>query len=167
MSIGEKLGPDWKNTRIPTIQEILQLCRGQIGIYLDLKEQLVNELVPIIRKYGMERDIVWYISANRMEEIKLLKKLGYKCVPMPDPGPEKNISEVCSEVHPRVLASDMGQLSQSYVAASHNFGAKVFVDEKQGTQEEWEKIIQWGTDGIQTNNPAALIEFLKGRKNVN
>ena len=163
MSIGEKLGPEWKNTRIPTIEEILQLCRGQIGIYLDLKEPLINELVPIIRKYDMERNIVWYISAGRMDEIKLLKKLGYKCVPMPDPGPEKNIGEVCNQVHPRVLASDMKQLSESYVKIAHSFGAKVFVDEKKGNPEEWEQILKWGTDGIQTDNPEALIQFLEKR----
>lgn len=119
MNIGEKLGHEWKNTQIPTIQEILQLCRGQIGIYLDLKEPLVNELVPIIREYDMERDIVWYIPAGRMEEIKLLKKLGYKCLPIPDPGPEKNILEVCSQVQPQVLATDMKQLSESFVKTAH------------------------------------------------
>jgi glycerophosphoryl diester phosphodiesterase len=164
MSIGENLGPEWKNTQIPTIQEILQLCRGQIGIYLDLKEPLINELVPVIRKYDMERDIVWYIPSGRMEEITLLKKLGYKCLPMPDPGPEKNIADVCSQVHPRVLASDMKQLSESFVKTAHENGAKVIVDEKQGTPEEWEQILKWGTDGIQTDNPEALIQFLKNRK---
>jgi glycerophosphoryl diester phosphodiesterase len=164
MSIGEKLGPDWKNTQIPTFQEILQLCRGQIGIYLDLKEPLVSMLIPIIQKYDMERDIVWYIPSNRMEEIKLLKKLNYKCVPMPDPGPEKNIEKVCDQIHPRVLASDMGELSESFVKTAHAHKSKVFVDDKLRTPEEWEKILSWGTDGIQTDNPAALIEFLKNRK---
>ena len=165
MSIGEKLGLEWKNTQIPTIQEILQLCRGQIGIYLDLKEPLINELVPIIRKYDMERDIVWYISGNRVDEIKLIKKLGYKCVPMPDPGPEANIEKVCSLTHPRVLASDMRQLSESFVKTAHKHGVKVIVDEKLGTPEEWEQILKWGTDGIQTDNPSELIEFIKTRVN--
>jgi glycerophosphoryl diester phosphodiesterase len=151
--------------QIPTIQEILQLCRGQIGIYLDLKEPLINELVPIIRNYDMERDIVWYISGNRVDDIKLIKKLGYKCVPMPDPGPEANIEKVCNSTHPRVLATDMRQLSQSFVKTAHEQGAKVIVDEKQGTPGEWEQMLKWGTDGIQTDNPAALIEFLKSRVN--
>ncbi|MDP2336995.1 MAG: glycerophosphodiester phosphodiesterase family protein [Bacteroidota bacterium] len=164
MSIGEKLGPDWKNTQIPTIEEILQLCRGQIGIYLDLKEPLVPELLQIIHKYDMERDIIWYIPASHMEIIKQLKSLCYKCVPMPDPGQEKNIGEVVNQVHPQVLASDMGQLNESFVKTAHAIQAKVFVDENKGTPEEWQQIINWGTDGIQTDDPAALIEFLKNRK---
>ena len=164
LDIGEKTGPDWKNTRIPTIEEILQLCRGQIGIYLDLKEPLVPELLRIIHKYGMERDIIWYIPASRMEIIKQLKTLCYQCIPMPDPGPEKNIQEVVTLIHPRMLASDMGQLNESFVKTAHANRLKVFVDEEKGTPAEWEQIIQWGTDGIQTDNPAALIKFLKNRK---
>jgi len=48
MDIGERTGPEWKNTRIPGIEDILQLCRGQVGIYLDLKENLVPQLLPAV-----------------------------------------------------------------------------------------------------------------------
>jgi hypothetical protein len=164
MDIGEKTGPDWKNTRIPGIEDILQLCRGQIGIYLDLKESLVPELLRIIQKYDMERQIIWYIPASRMEIIKQLQTLCYKCIATPDPGPEKNIQEVVKQTYPRILASDMRQLSQSFINTAHQNNSKVFVDENKGTPEEWEQILKWGTDGIQTDNPAALIEFLKNRK---
>ena len=164
LDIGERLGPEWKNTRIPGIEDILQLCRGQIGIYLDLKEPLVPELLQIIRKYDMERDIIWYLYPGSMDEIKQLQLLCYKCVAMPDPGPEKNIPELAEAAHPRILASDMRQLSQSFVKTAHAINAKVIVDEKQGTPAEWEKIIEWGTDGIQTDDPAALIDFLNKRK---
>jgi glycerophosphoryl diester phosphodiesterase len=164
LDIGEKTGPDWKNTHIPTIEEILQLCRGQIGIYLDLKEPLVPELLQIIHKYDMERQIIWYIPASRMEIIKQLKSLCYECIPIPDPGPEKNILEVISQIHPQALASDMGQLSERFVKTAHANRLKVFVDEEKGTPAEWEQIIQWGTEGIQTDDPEALIGYLKNRK---
>ena len=161
LDIGEKTGTDWKNTRIPTIEEILQLCRGQIGIYLDLKEPLVAELLPIIHKYGMERDIIWYIPASHMDLIEQLKSLCSKCFPMPDPGQEKNIQEVTNQIHPVVLASSMGQLNESFVKTAHANRTKVFVDENKGTPTEWNQIIDWGTDGIQTDDPEALLEFLK------
>jgi hypothetical protein len=65
------------------------------------------------------------------------------------------------KLKPSVVATDMGELSQSFVNVAHKYGAKVFVDEKEGTNAEWEKITGWGTDGIQTDKPAELIEFLK------
>lgn len=163
LDIGEKTGKNWKNTRIPTIDEILQLCKGKIGIYLDLKEPLIEQLIPIIRKCDMESDIIWYISANRSEEIKLLQKISPQSIPMPDPGPEKNIRKVCDLFHPQVLASDMGQLNASFVQIAHENKTRVFVDENKGTPEEWTQILSWGTDGIQTDDPETLLNFLKNK----
>jgi hypothetical protein len=37
----------------------------------------------------------------------------------------------------------------------------VFVDEKEGNKAEWQKMIDWGSNGIQTDKPADLIEMLK------
>ncbi len=163
LNIGKRVGPDWENEKIPTFEEILQLCRGQIGIYLDLKEHYVNELIEIIRRYEMERDIIWYIRASYMDVIKEVKRNCYRCFPMPDPGPKENIAKVVEEVHPRVIATDMDELNKDYMKIAQKYNIKVIVDEDKGTEKEWEKIIKFGTDGIQTDRPAALIAFLKNR----
>ena len=159
--IGEKTGEEWKNTRIPTFEEILQLCKGKIGIYLDLKDAPVPELMEIIRKYDMEKDIVWYIPYQYLIDIENVETLFGNSFIMPDPQNKKNLKPMFEKLKSKVVATDMGELSQSFVAESHKFGAKVFVDEKEGKIAEWEKIIGWGTDGIQTDKPAELIEFLK------
>ena len=164
MNIGKRVAPGWENERIPTIEEILQLCRGQIGIYLDLKENLVPELVEIIKKYEMERDVIWYIPASFMEPIKQVKSNCYKCISMPDPGPKENIIKVVKEVQPRVIATDMGELSEEYMKIAHDNNVKVIADEQHGNIEEWIKMLDWGTDGIQTDKPEELIRFLKERE---
>ena len=164
MNIGKRFGPEWENERIPTFEEILQLCKGQIGIYLDLKEPYVKELVSIIKNYQMESEIIWYIPAAYMDVIKDVKKYCDKCIPMPDPGSKENIENVYEEVHPSFLATDMGELSEGYMKIAKKYNMKVIVDEDKGTITEWEKIIEWGTDGIQTDNPEKLIEYLKNRK---
>jgi glycerophosphoryl diester phosphodiesterase len=161
IDIGEKLGEEWKNTRIPTFEEILQLCKGKIGIYLDLKDAPVPELMEIIRKYEMEQDIVWYIPFQYLMEMENVKTLFGNSFIMPDPKTEKNLKPMFDKLMAKVVATDMGELSQNFVAESHKFGAKVFVDEKEGSKSEWQKIISWGTDGIQTDKPAELINFLK------
>lgn len=161
IDIGEKFGEEWKNTRIPTFEEILQLCKGKIGIYLDLKDAPVPELMEIIRKYEMEHDVVWYIPFQYLMEMENVKTLFGNSFVMPDPKTEKNLKPMFDKLMAEVVATDMGELSQSFVAESHKFGAKVFVDEKEGSKSEWQKIISWGTDGIQTDKPAELINFLK------
>lgn len=165
LDIGEKTGKKWKNTRIPTFEEILQLCQGKIGIYLDLKDAAIPELMAIIRKYNMERDILWYIPYQYIMQIENVDQLFGNSYPMPDPQNQKNLEQILKKLKTPLVATDMGELSQRFVDEAHQFGAKVFVDEKEGTRAEWEKIICWGTEGIQTDKPAELIEFLKQIKN--
>ncbi len=160
MNIGKRVDSIWENERIPTFEEILELCKNQIGIYLDLKEPFVTELIDIIKNYEMEKSIVWYISASYMDAIKEVKDNCIKCLPMPDPGPKENIAQVAKEVHPYIIATDMNELSEEYMEIAKEINVKVFVDEDEGNEAEWNRIINWGTDGIQTDDPEALIKYL-------
>lgn len=146
---------------IPTFEEILGLCKGKIGIYLDLKEPDIENQVRIIKEHGMERDIIWYIPADYHKAVDQLKLYCDECLVMPDPGKEKNLLPVLQKIHPQIIATDMGQLSASFVDTSHKNGAMVFVDDHEATETEWTHIIKFGTDGIQTDKPEELIQFLK------
>jgi glycerophosphoryl diester phosphodiesterase len=165
LNIGEKIGEEWKKTQIPTLEEILQLCKGKIGIYLDLKDAPIPELMAIIRKYDMENDIIWYIPYQHLMEIENVEHLFGNSFPMPDPGDEKNIKSVLEKIKTPVIATDMSVLTRNFVVESHRYNAKVFVDEKHGDISEWQKIIDWGTDGIQTDKPEELIKYLKKKQN--
>ena len=149
---------------IPTFEEILELCKGQIGIYLDLKEPDIENQVRIIKEHGMERNIIWYIPASYKKAIVQLKMYCDECRVMPDPGDESNLLKVLQKIQPQIIASDMGHLSASFVTTSHSNGAKVFVDDRKATETEWTQIIDLGTDGIQTDKPEELIQFLKKNK---
>ena len=161
LDIGARYGEEWKNTRIPAFEEILNLCQGKIGIYLDLKDAPIPELMEIIRKYKMENDIVWYIPYQYLMQTENIEELFGSSFPMPDPHSEKNLKLLFEKCNVAVVATDMGELSESFVNEAHKNGAKVFVDEKECTESEWKTIIGWGTDGIQTDKPTELIEFLK------
>ena len=161
MDIGSRVGPEWKEERVPAFEEILKLCKGKIGIYLDLKEPYIKEQADIIKKYGMERDVIWYISPAHMKVVNDIKKYCPSCIPMPDPGPARNIKRVEEKVHPRILASDMDHLSREFTRIAHEAHILVFTDDKQGGVAEWSKMIKMGTDGIQTDEPEKLIEYLQ------
>jgi len=109
----------------------------------------------------MENDVVWYIPYQYLSQIENVNKLFGNSFPMPDPQSEENIKAAVEKIKAPLIATDMGELSQGFVNEAHKYGARIFVDEKEGTPAEWAKIIGWGTEGIQTDKPAALIEFLK------
>jgi len=168
LDIGKRIGDEWIDTRIPTFEQILKLCQGKIGIYLDLKDADPSELIEIIKKYNMETTIVWYIPAFYNKAIMEVKSFCPDCLVMPDPGKEKNIEKVSTAYQPKVIASDIGALSQSFVKKVHEKGALVFVDDSEDLMDklhdEWQTLFDWGVDGIQTDQPEALIKYLQSMK---
>jgi len=157
--VGSRVGPEWKGTRIPTLEEILDLCKGKCGIYLDVKNASIPRLVEMITARRMEHEVVWYAGGGELEQVE---ELCPGCIIMPDPGPEDRLAALIDRFKPKVIASVWKHYSRSFVEKCHAGGAIVIVDESDPSC--WEDAIAWGSDGIQTDHPKALIEFLENRK---
>ena len=80
---------------------------------------------------------------------------------MPDAGKEKYLPELIERFQPDVISASWKNISESFVEICHNAGAIVIVDGK--GPKTWEPAIEWGMDGIQIDQPAALIKFLKNK----
>jgi glycerophosphoryl diester phosphodiesterase len=156
IDIGSRVDPKWAQERVPTVRDILQLCRGRIGIYLDVKSASIEQLVDLVREFEMEQDTLWYIPASKVEELRKRSELAW---PMPDPGPEKFLPELLKNHHPPIVASTAKYFSDSFAKLCHQQDAIVIVDEKDRTS--WAPLLHAGADGIQTDHPKELIEFLR------
>ena len=162
LDIGSRVDPKWKNERVPTFEDILKLCQGKIGIYLDLKNAPIPPLLELIHKYDMARNIVWYSS---WKELEMLQELCPTCIPMPDPGTVKMLPKLFKRFEGvQVVSPVWRNFSKEIVDLSHNEKAMVFVDEGDSDPNEWALALSWGTDGIQTDDPEALIKFMKEKK---
>ncbi len=161
LDIGSRVGPEWREERIPSMDDVFELCAGTIGLYLDVKEpDTIPDLLELVRKHGMEHSVLWYTGVPQQ---RMVQQTCPECVPMPDPGPEKNLAGLFAalDLAPRVIASVMKHCSTSFVATAHMNGAIVITDE--GTRDDWPVMLAWGVDGIQTDHPAELIAYLRSR----
>ena len=159
LDIGSRISPQWSRERIPTFEEILKLCKGRVGIYLDLKDASVDDVVSMVNKYGMARHVLWYADFDELERVA---ELCPDCFLMPDPGPEANLPKVIERFRPSVIAAVWRYYSRSFAEKCHRAGAIVIVDES--SPASWKDALEWHTDGIQTNWPAQLIYVLEHRK---
>jgi len=159
LDIGSRIGPQWSNERIPTFEEILDLCKGRVGIYLDLKDASAGKLVSIVKKRDMAGQVLWYADVNELERVAGLCP---ECILMPDPGPEGNLPKVVERFRPSVIAAVWRYYSRSFAAKCHQAGAIVIVDESGPAC--WEDALAWSSDGIQSDHPAQLIAFLEHRE---
>ena len=158
LNIGSPVAPEWADERIPTFEEILALCQGRIGIYLDLKQGSVDKMVALVRQYDMTHDVLWYASTMHLRQ---LRETCPECILMPDPGPEQNLPRTFDLFTPQVVASVWRHLSESFVRICHEAGTLVIVDD--GGPDSWDTLLAWGVDGIQTDQVNELIEYLKTR----
>ncbi len=165
IDIGSRVGAQWKGTHIPTMDSVFKTVQGHCGVYLDLKETPIQKLMALVRKYHMENDVLWYSPFLRVEMFRKLHRLCPDCLAMPDPGPGWLLPLLLKMQRPRVVASVWDDFSRQFAERCHRAGAIVIVDEGNGGPKEWQKLIDWGADGIQTNDPQGLIRFLEKKEN--
>ena len=158
LDIGSRVGPEWKDERIPKMDDVFALCKDKIGIYLDVKYADTAQLLAMVRKHGMELQCLWYAGPKQLKKVAADCP---ECLPMPDPGPEKMLAKMLERHRPKVVASVWDFYSESFARTCHEAGAIVIVDEEDATS--WEPALAWGTDGIQTDDPEGLIKFLRAR----
>ncbi len=167
LDIGDRVGAEWKGTSIPTLEEILKLCQGKIGIYLDLKAADPDVIIPLLRKYEMADRVVWFLYGLDRKNIQKINNKCSECFPMPDPGPEKNLKKLLNRYDFEMIGSGMRNYTKTFGERAHNRGAMVFVDDSENDLEtlkkEWHTMLEWKADGIQTDQPAELIQMLKAR----
>ena len=161
IDIGIKIGPEWENTQIPTLEEVLQICQGKCGVYLDLKEAPIEKIVKLLRKYNMESSALWYSPSIRFRMFHKLKKQCPECIPMPDPVSPRLLPFTIKIMKPRVIATVWDAFSPEFAKSCQDANILSIMDEDNPSTEEWRKAIEWGVNGIQTDDPESLIEFLK------
>src|SRR5689334_475392 len=60
LDAGVKFGPDFRNTPVPTFEEVLDFARGKLGVYIDAKRISAADLVAAVRRSGLEEHVLVY-----------------------------------------------------------------------------------------------------------
>ena len=150
--------------RIPRFEEVLEICRHRINIYIDCKDADVGQAARLIHKYDMEKEVLVYI--NSMEQYTAWRALAPE-IPLMLSLPNEirdaaTLEDFLDRTPLSLLDGDYAQYSQAMVAAAAARGIPVWPD-IQGNNEAlfWEKAVQSGFRGLQTDHPRELIRFLK------
>jgi glycerophosphoryl diester phosphodiesterase len=160
LDAGIKSGPEFAGTKIPTFDEALDLARGKIGVYVDVKEASAKDLVTHIEEHGMSDHVVIYAGLSLGKEIQ---KLNPKLKIMPEAGSVENSKHLIERLHPGVIAFDAGDFTPEIIRVVKEANAQVYVDRmgKTDAPAGWQSAIDAGADGIQTDHPAELVQYLR------
>jgi glycerophosphoryl diester phosphodiesterase len=160
LDAGIKSGPEFAGTRIPTFDQALDLARGKIGIYVDVKNASAQDLVSHIDGHGMTDHVVIYCGLNLARQIKGLNP---KLKVMPESNSVEHSKVLVEQLHPSVIAFGARDFTPEIIAVSKQANALVYVDRMGTTDapEGWQSAIDAGADGIQTDRPGPLVEYLR------
>ena len=160
LDAGVKKG--YPGTRVPTFDQVLDLARGKIGIYVDIKNASAQDLVSHIAGHGMAEHVVMYC---RPAMCKQLQDLNPTLKVMPESESVEHSKMLVDLLHPPVIAFGAGDFKPEIIAVSKAAKAKVYVDVMGKTDEPegWQAAIDAGADGLQTDRPGPLVEWLRAK----
>lgn len=169
---------------IPTLEEVLNLCKGKILINIDKGYDFFKEVYELTERTGTTRQVVikssYPLSKVRQENGDVLDKVIYMpIIQLDNPDAERildeylTISPVAIECCFENYTSNVQRLLQKIKSS----GVKIWINslwaslnaghdddravEKGEVEESWGWIISQGATLIQTDRPAAMISYLK------
>jgi len=145
--------------KVPTFDEALDFARGKIKIYVDVKQVAAPELVEHIVSHGMADHVVIY-SGRLSKEIQ---ELNPRLKIMPEARNAEFAQKLFDDLHPQVLAFDAADFKPEVIAVAKRAHALIYVDRlgPADTVTAWQEAIDLGADGIQTDHPKELVDYLR------
>jgi glycerophosphoryl diester phosphodiesterase len=150
---------------IPTFKQILTTCKNKINIYLDFKAADPEQAYQMIKQYGMEKQVLVYI--NSATQFTGWRKAAPKMplmLSMPDS--VKTVAAMESFINkyqPDILDGSYNQYSNEMVALAAKCNIPAWPDIQSAGEgpADWNKALEKGLRGLQTDHPALLVKFLK------
>ncbi len=155
---------DKTSYRVPTFKQILGFCKGKIYIYIDFKNADAAATYAVLKKYGMEKDVLVYINApQQFVDWRKVAPAMPLMVSMPgNIKDEAAMKAFIDQTKPDILDGGWKEYTAVMVSLAKAMQLTVWPD-IQGKDEaqDWETALAKGFTGLQTDHPAVLISFLK------
>jgi glycerophosphoryl diester phosphodiesterase len=168
LKVIDKNHPEWAEQSIPLFSEVLKLCKGKINIYLDFKNADVNASYQALKKAGMHHSVIVYINAaHQLVEWKKIAPQIPLMVSLPDSVQSAaQLNSFLDQYKIHLLDGSYKDYTVEMVNAAKAKNIPVWPDIQSASEgpEQWEKAINVGVTGLQTDHPEEMVNFLKNKK---
>ena len=146
---------------LPTFDEVLELAKGRIGIYLDVKDAMPAAIIGAVERFGMRSQILTYAGFLLQKELVQLRP-GWPC--LPEAMSVEGVRNVIAALKPPAVALS-SQLNGEVIAIAKAAGCGVIADRlgKNDNEAGWQAGLDAGVTGIQTDKPTALLVWLRAK----
>ncbi len=148
--------------KIPTFDEFLEHAKGRMKLYVDHKKAPPAEVLALIEKHGMLKDVVVYNGSPAT--LREYKRLAPSVWIMPGhPRSAEAIDALAKSLKPETLDGSITEWTVPEVEAAHKAGCQVWVDNKFDLDNAAgiKHAVEMGVDAIQTDNPEIVLNLLR------
>jgi glycerophosphoryl diester phosphodiesterase len=162
IDVGSWFGPEFRSERVPTLRQVLELCRGRARVDIELKtyghnDRLEERVAAIVEGAGMEDDIlVMSLSSDLVRSMKALR-------------PDWTVGLLTAKALGDLTTSDadflavhVGIATPRFIRRAHRAGKEVYVWTVNDAVN-MSRMMSRGVDGVITDHPALAREVLARR----
>ncbi|MEJ1239521.1 glycerophosphodiester phosphodiesterase family protein [Chryseolinea sp. T2] len=168
LMVSDKKHPEFGNHKVPLFAEVLKICKGKIGIYLDFKDGDIEKAWRLIQEFDMENRVVVYL--NKEEQLQGWRSHA-PAVPLMASLPDtvKNINSYLNFqklVNVQIVDGDHSDYTADLVRGINKNGQSIWVDVQEPDENEalWTKVLSLGVQGMQTDHPRELVRWRSSLK---
>jgi len=160
--------------RIPSLDEVLTLAgRGQFLFNIELKisvnqpqysptpERFAELVLQAIDRHGLRSRVI--VQSFDFRPLRAVKATGIRLAALDEDEKLGDFVTVARSAGAEIIAPEKGMVTPARVAGAHRAGLQV-IPWTANTPQDWDALTAAGVDGIITDDPAALIAWLKQRK---
>lgn len=151
--------------RIPSFEEVLQVVRGRVKIYLDFKEAEVEQAWALLQKYQMQDQLIVYVNSH--EQAKAWRAIAPQVplmVSLPDSvKDEESLKAFLQETEVEMIDGKCEEYTDEMIRMAHQLGVQVWIDVQSPDENSdiWENCLRRGIDALQTDHSKELTRYLR------
>ncbi|HVP46666.1 MAG TPA: glycerophosphodiester phosphodiesterase [Bryobacteraceae bacterium] len=160
--------------RIPSLDEVLTLAvRGQFLFNIELKisvnqpqytptpERFAELVFQAIDRHGLRSRVI--VQSFDFRPLRALRAAGVRLAALDEDEKLGDFVTVARSAGAEIIAPEKGMVTPARVVEAHRAALQV-IPWTANTPQDWDSLTAAGVDGIITDDPAALIAWLKQRK---
>ncbi|MBC7998369.1 MAG: glycerophosphodiester phosphodiesterase [Leptolyngbya sp.] len=158
---------NYKGEKIPLLQDVLELVAGRAWINIELKNTPIeypgieDELIELLSDYE-HRDKIIVSSFDHKLMYSLKEKNAGLSIALLADALLLNVAQLAEQIGADYWHPCFGSLRQEAVEEAHEAGLKVNAWTI-NSPREWTMALDWGIDGVITDNPYGYKMFLEKR----
>ena len=161
LDAGSRFDPKFRDERVPTFREVLQLCKGKIGVMIDLKETgaaYLRQIAAEVREHGEPKRTV--IGVRSVEQVKRFRELLPEARQIGLVPTVKDIEAFAEagvrvvRLWPKWLADD------ALVPRVRKLGLEIHLGAGTGKRDEVIPLLAHSPESLSADDPAQLIRTL-------